>query len=179
MPGGVKLIVSEPRRVDLRFRFLPGLAIQKCIAEDVAGQYVTGGSMKVRVYYEDTDAAGVVYHSNYLGYMERARTEWLREHGISVAELAKNGSVFPVVRMQIDFKAPAQHDDLLEIRTVPLKAGGSSFTLQQQVLCSQTGKLLVDAVVVLACVSPGLKARRLPPELRQLLTRGLEDVNRL
>jgi len=80
--------------------------------------------MQIRVYYEDTDAAGVVYHSNYLNYCERARTEYLRERGYSVAELAASGTVFPVARMEIDFKAPARHDDLLRIVTVPLRVGG-------------------------------------------------------
>lgn len=129
--------------------------------------------MKIRVYYEDTDAAGVVYHSNYLNYMERARTEHLREQGISVAEMAANGAVFPVVRMEIDFKAPARHDDLLEVATVPIKVGGSSFTLRQQVLRCSDNYLLVQAEVTLACVSPSLKARRIPAELRDLLAKGV------
>ena len=84
--------------------------------------------MLLRVYYEDTDAAGVVYHSNYLNYCERARTEYLRERGWSVAELASDGAVFPVVRMEIDFKAPARHDDLLQVITTPLRVGGSSLS---------------------------------------------------
>jgi len=130
--------------------------------------------MKIRVYYEDTDAAGVVYHSNYLNYMERARTEFLREQGCSVAQLAAEGAVFPVVRMAIDFKAPARHDELLQVTTVPVRVGGSSFTLQQQVLREADGQLLVQAEVTLACVTPGLKARRVPAEVRELLVRGLQ-----
>lgn len=129
--------------------------------------------MTIRVYYEDTDAAGVVYHSNYLNYMERARTEYLREQGISVAEMAADGAVFPVVRMEIDFKAPARHDDLLDVSTVPLRVGGSSFMLRQQVLRASDQQLLVQADVTLACVSPALKARRIPTELRELLTKGV------
>lgn len=129
--------------------------------------------MQIRVYYEDTDAAGVVYHANYLNYLERARTEYLREQGISVAEMAASGAVFPVVRMEIDFKAPARHDDLLEVTTTPVRVGGSSFTLQQQVQRSNDNQLLVQATVGLACVSPGLKARRIPQELRQLLAQGI------
>lgn len=129
--------------------------------------------MTIRVYYEDTDAAGVVYHSNYLNYMERARTEYLREQGISVAEMAADGAVFPVVRMEIDFKAPARHDDLLDVSTVPLRVGGSSFMLRQQVLRASDQQLLVQADVTLACVSPVLKARRIPTELRELLTKGV------
>lgn len=125
--------------------------------------------MQIRIYYEDTDAAGVVYHANYLNFMERARTEYLRQHGCSVAELAAAGSVFPVVRMEIDFKAPARHDDLLRVSTVPVRAGGSSFQLQQQILRDSDGQLLVEALVTLACVSPELKAKRIPAAVRELL----------
>ena len=131
--------------------------------------------MEIRVYYEDTDAAGVVYHANYLNYMERARTEYLREQGLSVAAMAAAGAVFPVVRMSIDFKAPARHDDLLKVTTVPVRVGGSSFTLRQQVLRSRDNQLLVLAEVTLACVSPSLKARRLPSELRDLLASGVQE----
>ncbi len=129
--------------------------------------------MKIRVYYEDTDAAGVVYHSNYLNYMERGRTEYLRERGCSVAELASGGAVFPVVRMEIEFKSPARHDDLLLVTTSPVKVGGSSFQLRQQVLRESDSKVLVDAIVTLACVSPQLKPRRVPVELRELLASGM------
>jgi len=125
--------------------------------------------MEIRVYYEDTDAGGVVYHANYLKYFERARTEYLRERGLSVSLLAAAGNVFPVVRMEIDFKAPGLHDDLLSIATQPEKVGNSSFSLRQQVLRPADGRLLVDAVVTLACVSPTLKARRIPIEVRQVL----------
>jgi len=128
--------------------------------------------MKTRVYYDDTDAGGVVYHANYLNFMERARTEFLREHGLSVAALAAEGAVFPVVRMEVDFKAPARHDELLQVTTVPLKVTGSTFTLQQQILRASDNQLLVQAVVTLACISPHHKARRIPAEVRELLTRG-------
>ncbi|MDY0385049.1 YbgC/FadM family acyl-CoA thioesterase [Trichlorobacter sp.] len=126
--------------------------------------------MLLRVYYEDTDAAGVVYHSNYLNYCERARTEYLRERGWSVAELASDGAVFPVVRMEIDFKAPARHDDLLQVITTPLRVGGSSFELRQQVHRASDGKLLVELLVTLACVTPQLKARRIPAGVRATLS---------
>lgn len=131
--------------------------------------------MKIRIYYEDTDAAGVVYHSNYLNYMERARTEFFRAQGCSVAQLASEGAVFPVVRMVIDFKAPARHDDLLYVTTQPLKVGGASFTLRQQVLRESDNLLLVQAEVTLACVTTDLKARRIPCEARELLTKELQQ----
>lgn len=125
--------------------------------------------MQIRVYYEDTDAGGVVYHANYVKYFERARTEYLRERGLSVAQLAAAGNIFPVVRMEIDFKAPALHDDLLTITTQPERVANSSFCLRQQVLRSADGRLLVDALVTLACVSSDFKARRIPIEVRQVL----------
>ena len=131
--------------------------------------------MKIRVYYEDTDAAGVVYHANYLNYMERARTEFFREHGYSVGQLAADGAIFPVVRMEIDFKAPARHDELLVVVTEPIRVGGSSCALRQQVLREVDGQLLVQATVTLACVTSALKARRIPLEIRELLNRGVQQ----
>ena len=125
--------------------------------------------MQVRIYYEDTDAAGVVYHANYLKYLERARTEYFRERGLLVAELAASGLVFPVVRMEVDFIAPARHDDLLSIVTEPVKSGGSSFSLRQQIYRTDDDRLLVNALVKLACVGPDLKARRIPAEVRQIV----------
>lgn len=122
--------------------------------------------MLVRVYYEDTDAAGVVYHSNYLNFMERARTEYLRQKGFSVAELAAAGYVFPVIRMEIDFKAGATHDELLRITTVPVCVGGSTLVLKQQVLREADGRLMVDAQVTLACIGVNRKAKRIPVHVR-------------
>lgn len=126
--------------------------------------------MEVRIYYEDTDAAGVVYHANYLKYFERARTEYFRERGLLVAELAAAGFVFPVVRMEIDFNSPARHDDLLNVVTIPDRVGGSSFCMHQRLTRKNDGGLLVAALVTLACVGPELKARRIPVEIRQILT---------
>lgn len=128
--------------------------------------------MEVRIYYEDTDAGGVVYHANYLRYFERARTEFMRERGLSVLELHESGSIFPVVRVEMDFRAPARHDDLLRVETEVLDVGKSSFVLGQQVVRATDGKLLVDARVTLACVGPEMKAKRLPPELLQVLNEG-------
>lgn len=130
--------------------------------------------MDVRIYYEDTDAGGVVYHANYIKYMERARTEYFRSHGFFVAELAKNGFVFPVIRLEIDFKAPALHDDLLFVSTSPMRVGGSSITLKQKIVRKNDNKLLVVGVVTLACISPALKARRIPLEIRRMLEVDVE-----
>lgn len=131
--------------------------------------------MLIRIYYEDTDAAGVVYHSNYLNYMERARTEFLRGLGWSVAEMAAEGMVFPVVRLEMDFKAPARHDQLVRVKTLPVRVGGSSFVLSQQIVRDSDELLLVQAQVTLACVSPDIKAKRIPPELRAALALLVSD----
>ena len=132
--------------------------------------------MDIRIYYEDTDAGGVVYHANYIKYFERARTEYFRGHGFSVADLAKNGFIFPVVRLEMDFKSPAIHDDLLTVVTRPVRVGGSSVTLSQKIIRQNDSKLLVEGLVTLACTSPAIKARRIPLEIRVMLEGELEPL---
>jgi acyl-CoA thioester hydrolase len=121
--------------------------------------------MEFRIYYEDTDAGGVVYHARYLGFFERGRCELLRERGLSVKELADRGFVFPVVRLDIDYRAPALLDDLVRVETEVLEVGKTSFTVGQQVVRSSDGKPLVAGRVTLVCVGPGMKPKRLPEEL--------------
>ncbi|MEG6523181.1 tol-pal system-associated acyl-CoA thioesterase [Desulfotomaculum sp. 1211_IL3151] len=125
--------------------------------------------MEIRVYYEDTDAGGVVYYSNYLKYFERGRTEYLRDRGFSVAEMAQRGFVFPVVHLEISYRAPALHDDLLKVETALLEIGRSSITVAQKVLRAIDGKLLVEGKVKLACVGSNMKPKRLPEEIIQAL----------
>ena len=89
----------------------------------------------LRVYYEDTDAAGIVYHASYLRFAERGRTEMLRELGFDHRSLADaHGVVFAVSRCVIDFRRPARLDDLLEVRTRPLAVGGARLELEQLVM---------------------------------------------
>jgi acyl-CoA thioester hydrolase len=125
--------------------------------------------MELRIYYEDTDAGGVVYHARYLHFFERGRTEFMREQGVSVGDMHNMGSVFPVVRLEIDYRAPAVLDDLLRVDTQVLEVGKTSFALGQQVVRVLDGKLLVDGKVTLVCVGPGMKAKRLPENLVQVL----------
>lgn len=124
--------------------------------------------MQFRVYYEDTDAGGVVYHGRYLGFFERGRTEYFRERGFSVQQLHDEGTVFPVVRMEIDFRYPARLDDLVLVETELVSAGKTSFTMQQKLLRSEDGKLLAEAKVTLVCVNGEMKPKRLPEGLREL-----------
>ncbi len=125
--------------------------------------------MQLRIYYEDTDAGGVVYHANYLGFFERGRTEFFRRRGLVVKQLHDDGLIFPVVRVEADFRWPARLDDLLRIETSVLEVGRSSFTLQQQAIRQEDDKLLVAARITLVCVALGMKPRRLPPLLLEAL----------
>ena len=125
--------------------------------------------MKIRIYYEDTDAGGVVYHANYLGYFERARTEYLRQRGLSVRQLHEDGYIFPVVRVEADFRSPARLDDLVRIDTMVVEVGKTSFTLLQRAIRCADEKFLVEAKITLVCVAPGMKVKRLPASLLAVL----------
>lgn len=115
----------------------------------------TGHRLIQRVYYEDTDFSGVVYHARYLHFMERARTDYLRLLGVEQASLAIEGDVeglvFVVHRMEIDFKAPARMDDVLTIETATEKAGGAKMILQQQI--RRGDALLIAAKVIIAVIN--------------------------
>lgn len=105
----------------------------------------------VRVYYEDTDAGGVVYHSQYLNFMERARTEWLRGLGFAQAVLRQNEQVLFVVHsMQIQFKKPARLDDDLNVVSQLIEMGRGSFSCRQQIM--RDDMILLEAQVKVACV---------------------------
>ncbi len=125
----------------------------------------------LRVYYEDTDAGGVVYYANYLRFAERARTEALRELGIPHAALvAQYGLMFVVRRIKVDYLRPARLDASLTVVTEPLAVGGASVLLRQEV---RDGALPCAVLEVqLACVPPnGDKPARLPPPWRAALTK--------
>lgn len=124
--------------------------------------------MEFRIYYEDTDAGGVVYHARYLAFFERGRTEYLRDRGLSVLRLHEEGRLFPVVRMEIDFCYPARLDDMVRVQTELVTVGKSSFVMQQRLLRAADAKLLAEGQVTLVCVDTAMKPKRLPSQLRQL-----------
>jgi acyl-CoA thioester hydrolase len=108
--------------------------------------------MPVRVYYEDTDAGGVVYHSRYLNFMERARTEWLRALGFAQTVLRQDEQVLFVVHsMQLQFKKPARLDDELKVVSHVTDMGRGSFSCQQQIMRDEL--VLLEAQVKVACVN--------------------------
>ena len=128
--------------------------------------------LPVRVYWADTDAGGVVYHSNYLDYCERARTEWLRELGFSQQRLATTEQVlFTVVHLSIDFRRPARLDDLLGVRSRAELTGGATVEFMQEVWRDEPApELLATVQVRVACVdAASFKPRRLPVSLREEL----------
>jgi len=105
----------------------------------------------VRVYYEDTDAGGVVYYANYLKFLERARTEWLASLGITLTALEReHGVVFVVHRLEIEYQQPARLYDSLEVTLQPIEIGKARFMAGQDVLRAQVA--LVRSRVTLACV---------------------------
>jgi len=116
----------------------------------------------VRVYVEDTDFGGVVYYANYLRWLERARTEWLRSKGLSQAALARDsGILFSVVSVQVNYRRPARLDDELIISCEPRADGRASVRFVQQVL--RGAELLADADVRVACLAAStLRPTRLP-----------------
>jgi acyl-CoA thioester hydrolase len=123
----------------------------------------------VRVYYEDTDAGGVVYYANYLKYAERARTEMMHLLDTGYRDLiAERRLAFAVRRCEVDFLAPARLDDVLEVRTAVTEASGASVTAEQVI---RRGAVeLTRLRVKLACIGPAGRAVRLPPKLRSALS---------
>ncbi len=109
----------------------------------------------VRVYYEDTDAGGVVYHASYLAFYERARTEMLRQHHFNQQVLLEEQVAFVVRRMTIDFVAAARLDDLLEIQTKVTSMTRATMTFSQRIVNAE-GKVLNEAEVLIACINPHL-----------------------
>jgi acyl-CoA thioester hydrolase len=129
----------------------------------------------VRVYYEDTDAGGVVYHANYLRFAERARTEALRDMGVPHAEMESlHERIFMVRRVKLDYLAPARLDDSVTIATRPTALRGASVDLRQTFLLR--GQAIAVAEIDLVCVSLGqIKPVRIPQKWADAL-RGLMDL---
>ena len=130
---------------------------------------MTQSTHSVRVYYEDTDLTGVVYHAGYLRFMERGRTEFLREHGIENGALwaADNPLAFVVAHMDIAFRAPARMDDVLDVVTTVAEVSAARLVLFQTI--QRSGQTLVEATVTVATIDGAGRARRLPDVLRGLL----------
>lgn len=113
-----------------------------------------------RVYYEDTDLAGIVYYANYLKFIERARSEWIRDLGIDQVALKARGLVFAVRRVEADYLKPARFDDLLTVTTAETERSPARITLSQDI--HRGPDLLFAAKVTLVCLTDEGKPTRLP-----------------
>ena len=126
------------------------------------------GRINLRVYYEDTDLAGVVYYANYLKFMERGRTEALRALGVSQSRLsAERGIVFAVTRAVVDYRAPARLDDLLTVETRLTVLRGASLEMEQTVL--RDAGVLCTGRIAIACLGGDGRPCRIPGDIRSAL----------
>jgi|TARA_B100001964_G_scaffold46689_1_gene52165 acyl-CoA thioester hydrolase len=140
---------------------------------EIGGRFEAGGHvLALRVYWEDTDAAGIVYYANYLKFIERGRSDLLRLLGIDQAALYReSGVAFAVRRCEIDYLKPARLDDRLEVRSRLVEVRGASVRAEQVVW--RAGTELMRAQVRLGCIDPTGRARRLPPPVRAALAATL------
>lgn len=123
--------------------------------------------LPARVYWEDTDASGIVYHANYLRFFERGRSDSLRLLGLGQRALLEAGLAFVVRSLTLDFRKPARLDDALQIRSSVADLSGASLIMRQRLL--REGEELVTADVRLACIEPAGRPRRIPPAVAGVL----------
>jgi len=127
------------------------------------------GVIEVRVRYAETDQMGVVYHSNYLNFLELGRVEWLRSLGYSYAELEKKGVLLPVVHADLNYRFPARYDELIRVETEVSSIGKSSIEFSSQ-LYNENDTLLLEGKVKLVCLNADtFKPISIPADLRNLM----------
>ncbi|MBL27074.1 MAG: tol-pal system-associated acyl-CoA thioesterase [Rhodospirillaceae bacterium] len=125
--------------------------------------------LPLRVYYEDTDAAGIVYHANYLRFAERARTEFLRMMGANHSEMrAATGAAFAVRDCRIEYFIPAVLDDALEVRTRMLAVSGATLRAEQSIWRGETEIARLNLRI--ACIGPSMRPTRVPRDVRTALS---------
>ena len=124
--------------------------------------------LPVRVYYEDTDFTGLVYHASYVRFLERGRSDFLRLAGADHVAMAALGTAFAIVRLEVDFRRAARIDDALEVVTGIAAVRGSRLRFSQRI--EQDGEAICRAVVDAACIDAAGRARRPPSELMRALT---------
>jgi len=122
-------------------------------------------SVPIRVYWEDTDAAGIVFYANYLRYFERARTEWLRGYGFGQEALRRDGLAFVVSETTLRYVKPARLDDIVDVSVDVVHLGQASLHLAQQ--ARRAGELLAEATIRIGCVELGtFRPCRIPNDIR-------------
>ncbi len=123
--------------------------------------------MEIKIYYEDTDSGGVVYYANYLRYMERGRTEYFAELGISVKDLMDQGTIFVVIRAEIDYKSSVRYGDTIVLETTVAEKTGATLLFQHRITDKASGRLLVEGRIRMACADLSVRPKRLPPALAE------------
>lgn len=127
-------------------------------------------ALPLRVYIEDTDAGGIVYHAKYLHYMERARTEWVRSFGVGLRDGLSDNISYVVQKLSIHYGVPAKLDDQLQVTTEPVAYGRVWMDFRQRVIRAADQQELASAEVRVACVAlDSGRPRRLPPAMAELL----------
>jgi acyl-CoA thioester hydrolase len=128
-------------------------------------------TLKIRIYYEDTDCGGVVYYANYLRYVERARTEFLESRGVSLRALMDEGVYFVVAEAALKYLSPGRYGDILKIETTVDRVGPASIVFRHAICRDMSGEKLVEATVKLGCVGENMK----PLKLRQNILDAVKE----
>ncbi len=126
------------------------------------------GWVKHRIYYHDTDCGGVVYYSNYLKYMEEARTEYFAQRGLSIKELVGQGIMFVIARVEIDYKFPAFYGDTLDIETVFVKVHRVKIEVEH-IVRNQDNKVICESKALMVCVDKNIEPKAIPDDIRKKL----------
>ena len=126
-------------------------------------------TMEIKIYYEDTDCGGVVYYANYLRYMERARTEYLADRGISVKALMDEGTLFLVSRAELDYRSSARYGDTIRIGTRISETTGATLLFEHTMTEKASGKVLTECRARLVCADAAGKPKRMPKEIADKL----------
>jgi acyl-CoA thioester hydrolase len=124
--------------------------------------------MQIKIYYHHTDSGGVVYYANYLKFFEEARTEFFDKKGLSLKELASQGTLFVVGRQEMEYKFPARYADILDIETKLTDMGNVRLEFEHQVK-NQDGKLIGTGKATLVCIGKDFKPQPIPEPVRQKL----------
>jgi acyl-CoA thioester hydrolase len=123
----------------------------------------------IKIYYEDTDCGGVVYYANYLKYFERARTEYLADHGLSVPELQQQGTLFLVTHAELFYRSPARYGETLEIDTTVIPSRKTGLIFTHTIQEKQTHRVVVEGFATLVTVNSQGKVRRVPESILEAL----------
>lgn len=124
--------------------------------------------MKKKIYYHDTDCGGVVYYSNYLKFLEEARTEFFSDKGLSIKELAEQGTMFIVARQEIDYKLPAFYGDILDVAAAVNNISAVRIDFDHEI--KKDNQIVAKAKTIMVCVDKTLKPKSIPEEVRKKIS---------